>query len=105
MSPEGRLYRAVADPTRRALLDVLLEGEKSAGELAARFATSRPSISKHVRLLRDAHLVDERREGRHRYYTLRPDPLAEIDQWIRKYRVFWTSRLERLKAYVEEDPA
>ena len=101
MTPEGRLYRAIADPTRRALLDRLRGGEASAGDLASRFSASRPSISKHLRLLREARLVSERRQGRQRIYRLNPGPLADVDGWLAKYRVYWTARLQHLKAFVE----
>jgi len=103
MSPEGRLYRAISDPTRRLLLDALMTGEKTAGELAEACPGSRPSASKHLKLLKQARLVSERRQGRNRIYSLDPAPLAEIDAWIQKYRVFWASRLGRLKDYVESD--
>ena len=103
MSPEGRLYRAISDPTRRRLLDTLMEGERTAGELAEACPGSRPSISKHLRLLKQACLVHERREGRNRIYRLDPRPMAEIDGWIQKYRVFWTARLGRMKDYLESE--
>ena len=101
MSPEGRLYRAIADPTRRALLDRLRGGEATAGELAQVSSASRPSVSKHLRMLRDARLVSERRQGRLRIYTLNVGPLADVDRWLSKYRSFWTSKLQGLKTFVE----
>ena len=88
---------------RRQLLDELLTGDRTAGELADACPGSRPSISKHLRLLKEARLVSERREGRHRIYTLEPEPMAEIDAWLQKYRVFWTARLSRIKQYVESE--
>ena len=106
MSAPGRLYRAIADPTRRRLLDRLRQGEATAGELAAESPASRPSVSKHLRLLREARLVKERREGRRRIYELNPQPLANVDAWLSKYRVFWSARLHELKTFVEtqEEP-
>ena len=101
MSPQGRLYRAIADPTRRDLLDRLRRGEATAGQLASGFRRSRPAISKHLRLLREARLVIERREGRNRIYAINPQPLAEIDEWLTKYRIYWTARLQDLKDFVE----
>lgn len=101
MSPSGRLYRAISDPTRRALLDRLRQGEATAGELTAGFRRSRPAVSKHLRLLREARLVTERREGRNRIYSLNARPLANVDEWLTKYRVYWTARLQDLKTFVE----
>lgn len=95
------VYRAVADPTRRAILDVLREGDLSAGDLAGRFPISRPAVSKHLRILREADLVQERRDGRSRIYRLHAKPLGEIDRWLTSYRTFWAARLHDLKRYVE----
>ncbi len=95
------VFRAVADPTRRAILDMLLEGERTVGEIAERFAVSRPAVSKHLRILRGARLVRARREGRHRLCTLDPEPLRAVDAWLDGYRREWRSRLTRLKQYAE----
>src|ERR1700747_2601329 len=84
-------FRALADPTRRAVLDLLRRGSQPAGQIARVFPVSRPAISKHLRLLRRAHLVQERREGRHRLYTLNPEPLKAVDSWLDQYRRFWTA--------------
>ena len=94
-------FHVLADPTRRAVLDLLRGGSRAAGEIARSFPVSRPAISKHLRLLRRAHLVRERRSGRHRFYQLNPAPLKAVDQWLEQYRVFWGTRLAGLKAYVE----
>jgi DNA-binding transcriptional ArsR family regulator len=98
-------FQAVADPTRRAVLDLLRRGSQPAGEIARAFPISRPAISKHLRLLRRAHLVREHREGRHRVYQLNPEPLRAVDSWIDQYRVFWTANLNSLKAFVEAEHA
>jgi len=96
-------FQALADPTRRAVLDLLRRGSQPAGQIASAFPVSRPAISKHLRLLRRAHLVREHREGRNRVYQLNPEPLRAVDSWIEQYRVFWTANLNSLKAFVESE--
>jgi DNA-binding transcriptional ArsR family regulator len=103
-SPEAT-FSALADPTRRAVLDLLRTGSQPAGRIAHHFPISRPAISKHLRLLRRAHLVQERREGRLRVYQLNPEPLRAVDHWIDQYRIFWTQNLANLKAFVEAEYA
>ena len=98
-------FQALADPTRRAVLDLLRRGSQPAGQIASAFPVSRPAISKHLRLLRRAHLVREHREGRHRVYHLNPEPLRAVDSWIEQYRAFWTQNLNNLKAFVEAEYA
>jgi DNA-binding transcriptional ArsR family regulator len=103
-SPEAT-FHALADPTRRAVLDLLRRGSQPAGQIATAFPISRPAISKHLRLLRRAHLVREHREGRHRVYQLNPEPLRAVDSWIEQYRTFWSASLANLKAFVEAEHA
>jgi len=98
-------FQALADPTRRAVLDLLRQGSQPAGRIAQAFPVSRPAISKHLRLLRRAHLVEERREGRHRLYQLNPEPLKTVDSWLEQYRSFWSANLAGLKAFVEAEHA
>ena len=98
-------FQALADPTRRAVLDLLRQGSQPAGTIARSFTVSRPAISKHLRLLRRAHLVQERREGRHRFYQLNPEPLKTVASWLDQYRVFWSANLASLKAFVETEHA
>jgi DNA-binding transcriptional ArsR family regulator len=98
-------FQALADPTRRAVLDLLCRGSQPAGQIASAFPVSRPAISKHLRLLRHAHLVREHREGRHRVYQLNPEPLRAVDSWIEPYRVFWATSLNNPKGFVEAEPA
>src|SRR5262249_6297562 len=98
-------FQALSDPTRRALLDLLRQGRQPAGQIAEAFPVSRPAISRHLRLLRRAHLVREHREGRNRIYELNPEPLRAVDSWIEQYRVFWAQSLNNLKAFVEEEYA
>lgn len=103
-TPEAT-FQALADPTRRAMLDLLRRGSQPAGQIASAFPVSRPAISKHLRLLRRAHLVREHREGRNRVYQLNPEPLRAVDSWIEQYRVFWVHSLNNLKAFVEAEHA
>ena len=96
------VYRAIADPTRRAILDRLRAGPANAGALAADFRQSRPAISKHVRILREARLVVETRIGRERVFAVDALPLQSIAGWLEGYRVFWQSSLAHLKRNLEE---
>jgi DNA-binding transcriptional ArsR family regulator len=98
-------FQAVADPTRRAVLDLLRRGSQPAGAIAQAFPVSRPAISRHLRLLRRAHLVREHRKGRHRVYDLNPEPLRAVDSWLEQYRSFWTMNLNNLKSFVESEYA
>lgn len=102
-SSTAAAFQALADPTRRAVLDLLRRGALPAGQIAREFPVSRPAISKHLRLLRRARLVEERREGRHRLYRLNAEPLRGVDAWLNEYRNFWQSNLTRLKAFVETE--
>ena len=103
-SPEAA-FHALADPTRRAVLDLLRQGTQPAGQIASAFPVSRPAISKHLRQLRKAHLVVETRSGRHRLYRLNPEPLKAVDSWLEQYRVFWSANLASLKTFVETEYA
>jgi DNA-binding transcriptional ArsR family regulator len=94
-------YRAVADPTRRAILDRLRAGGAPVHEIAAAFDMSRPAVSKHLRVLREARLIGERRAGRERIYHLTPAPLEAVHQWVGTYRAFWAASLTRLKQHIE----
>lgn len=98
-------FHALADPTRRAVLDLLRRGSQPAGQIAGAFSVSRPAISKHLRLLRRAHLVREHREGRNRVYELNAEPLRAVDHWIEQYRSFWSVSLANLKDFVESEYA
>jgi len=100
---EGAAFSALADPTRRAVLDLLRQGSLPAGQIARAFPVSRPAISKHLRMLRCAQLVQERREGRHRIYELNAGPLKAVDSWLSRYRSFWQANLNSLKAFVERE--
>jgi DNA-binding transcriptional ArsR family regulator len=96
------VFRAIADPTRRAILDRLRAGPAPVNDLAAAFEQSRPAISKHLRVLREAQLVTEQRSGRERVYRLHPMPLQTVVGWVEGYRSFWQQNLNDLKRYLEE---
>jgi DNA-binding transcriptional ArsR family regulator len=100
-SPGVDVFKALADPTRRAILDRLRAGSAPVAELAAGFRMSRPAISKHLRVLREARLVWERPEGRQRIYQLSPAPLQEVARWVETYRAFWEVNLMNVKRHVE----
>jgi DNA-binding transcriptional ArsR family regulator len=88
--------KALADPTRRRIVELLAEGERSAGDLAAEFSTSRPAVSRHLRVLREQGLVQVRGDAQRRLYSLDPAPMAELDAWLGRYRSFWAQRLDAL---------
>jgi DNA-binding transcriptional ArsR family regulator len=91
-----RAADALSDPTRQRIVELLAERELSAGELAAQFSTSRPAVSRHLRVLRGLGLVSVRSEAQRRLYSLDPAPLAELDAWLGRYRSFWSQRLDAL---------
>lgn len=91
-----RALQALADPTRRRIVERLAQGERSAGEIAAEFSTSRPGISRHLRVLREHGLVRARGEGQRRIYSLDPAPLEELEDWLERYRFLWANRLDAL---------
>lgn len=95
------VFNAISDPTRRAILDRMRTGEVGAGELAAQFPISRPAISKHVRILKRAGLVRQRKEAQRRFYSLKPEALAEVDRWLMPYRLFWSARMVDVKHTAE----
>jgi len=95
------VFAALADPTRRAILALVRGRELSAGEVAGRFPVSRPAISRHLRVLRQAGLVHERRSAQLRLYSLAPETLRVVDRWLARYRIFWAARLHDLKHHVE----
>lgn len=102
MSYEDTVFKALADPTRREILGLLRGGRLSVGDLAANFSISRPAISKHLRLLRDAKLVRDTPIGTARLCELNPEPLRAVDAWLNAYKQFWDRSLTRLKAHVEK---
>ena len=96
-----RTFAALADPTRRAILSRLSQGDASVGELAAPFDVSLPAVSKHLRVLERAGLLEQQRDGRVRRCRLVAQPLEAASQWVNRYRVFWESQLDALAQYLE----
>src|SRR5690242_7177772 len=98
------IFAAIADGTRRDIVQRLARGRLTAGELARGFRISRPAVARHVRVLVRAGLLRQHRKGRNRLYELDPAPLRVIDSWIAPYRDFWPKNLRSLKRYLEESP-
>jgi DNA-binding transcriptional ArsR family regulator len=98
----GDFFRALADPTRRAVFERLAQGEQTVSALKAGFDVSQPAISQHLATLRAAGLVRERRQGRCAYYAIDPAGLDGLATWLDRYRTFWPSRIERLKTTLQE---
>ena len=96
-------FAVLAEPARRRVLDLLLDGPRPVGELAALSGLSQPGTSKHLRVLREAGLVRVRQEAQRRWYELCPEPLAEVDTWLRPYRRFWAGRLDALERYLDTE--
>lgn len=103
-TPLDTVFHALGDPTRRAILAHLTTGERSTGVLAAEFPLSRPTISKHLGVLKGAGLVRRRQAGRHQMYSLEPAPLAAAHAWLEHYERFWRLSLDGLKRHLEDEP-
>jgi len=99
-APELHVLDVIAEPTRRRILDVVREGERSVGELVDELGMHQPGVSRHLRVLRDAGLVEVRRDAQRRLYRLRPEPLMELDAWLEPYRVEWANRLDSLERHL-----
>jgi DNA-binding transcriptional ArsR family regulator len=96
------VFAAIADPTRRSILEDLASGERDAGTIASGFPISQPAVSQHLAVLRDAGLVAVRREGTRRVYRLDDGGLEPLGEWVDRYRTMWAGRLDRLQAEAEE---
>jgi DNA-binding transcriptional ArsR family regulator len=96
-------FHALADPTRRGMLANLALGEKSVGELGEPFSMTFAGAAKHVKVLESAGLIERRKEGRKQICTLKAEPLAEAERWLRQWEKFWNLRLDRLEALIEQD--
>ncbi len=96
----NEMFSVLAEPTRRRMLDLLLERPRPVGELAELLGLSQPGTSKHLRVLREAGLVRVRQDAQRRWYELRPEPLTEIDTWLAPYRKFWAGRLDALERHL-----
>jgi DNA-binding transcriptional ArsR family regulator len=99
---ERDVFQALADPTRRAILGLLRQGSQPVSSIARDFPVSRPAISRHLRVLREAELVSEIKVGRNRFYELNAAPLRSVDDWLSHYRHMWQHQLRNLKRFVEE---
>jgi len=97
-------YAAVAEPSRRQILDLLRDGERSVNDLVAVLDLSQPGVSKHLKVLREAGLVRVRVDGKRRWYGLRAAPLADVADWLEPYRRHWEERFDALERHLEEHP-
>jgi DNA-binding transcriptional ArsR family regulator len=97
-------FEVVAEPARRELLDLLIDGPRPVGELVSATGLSQPNTSRHLRVLREAGLVESRPDGQRRLYELRPDGLAELLRWLAPYRRRWRASLDRLERHLDGDP-
>ncbi len=95
------IFEVLAEPRRREILDLLCEGERTVGEIVARVRISQPGVSKHLRVLREAGLVDSRTDAQRRVYAVRAEPLAEVAAWLEPYRRLWAGRLDALERHLE----
>jgi DNA-binding transcriptional ArsR family regulator len=95
-------FEVLAEPRRREILDLLRAGERPVGELVDALSLSQPAVSKHLKVLRDAGLVEVRHDAQRRWYRLRPGPLAEVDAWLAPYRDLWRDRLDALEAHLDQ---
>jgi DNA-binding transcriptional ArsR family regulator len=96
-------FAALADPTRRRIVELLADGECSAGDLARRFTLTQPAVSQHLRTLRDAGLVRARPDAQRRIYSIDPRGLAQIDAWLSRYRAFWSTHLDALEQAIHDE--
>ncbi len=96
-------FAALADPTRRHIVELLAGGERSAGDLARRFTLTQPAVSQHLRVLRDAGLVRARRDAQRRMYSIDGRGLGQVDAWLSRYRAFWTTHLDALEHALQEN--
>lgn len=94
--------QVLGEPRRLQILDLLRDGERPVGELVENLGLSQPAVSKHLRILRDAGLVEARPDAQRRLYRIRPDPLAELDEWLASYRQLWTTHLDRLEDHLDQ---
>ena len=95
-------FAIIAEPNRRAILNLLLSSERSVGEIERELRLSQPSVSKHLRVLRDAGFVESRIEAQRRLYRLRPEPLMELDAWLVPFRRFWSKHVDALERHLEK---
>lgn len=101
MGAELVALQVLAEPRRLQILDLLRDRERPVGELVDRLGVSQPAVSKHLRVLREAGLVEARADAQRRLYRIRPEPLAELDEWLASYRELWTTHLDRLEDHLD----
>lgn len=101
-NPASDVIAVLAEPSRRRILDLLKDGERPVGELVDELGLTQPAVSKHLRVLREAGLVEARVDAQRRLYRIRPEPLAELDAWLASYRRLWSASLDRLDRHLEE---
>src|SRR3954469_5796258 len=101
MPAEMAVLEAIAEPTRRRILDAVRVGERSVGELVDEVGMHQPGVSRHLKILRDAGLVEVRRDAQRRLYRLRAEPLRELDAWLEPYRAEWSGRLDSLERHLQ----
>jgi DNA-binding transcriptional ArsR family regulator len=97
-------FEVLAEPNRRRILDLLRARERPVGDLVDEIAISQPAVSKHLRILREAGLVEVRADAQRRLYRLRPDPLRDVDDWLEPYRLLWSARLDDLERHLATMP-
>jgi DNA-binding transcriptional ArsR family regulator len=100
--PALAAFRALAEPRRLAILELLRAGERSVGEIVQHLGVTQPAVSKHLRVLKQAGLVEDRTDAQRRLYRIQPESFEELDAWLGAYRQAWTSRLDRLEAHLDE---
>lgn len=94
-------FAVIAEPSRRAILGLLASSERSVGDIEARLRLPQPSVSKHLRVLREAGLVESRVEAQRRLYRIRPEPLREVDAWLAQFRRFWSAHVDALERHLD----
>jgi len=95
-------FQALAEPNRQAILDLLRDGERPVGELVERLDLSQPAVSKHLKVLKEAGMVQARTQAQRRLYRIRPEPLAELDEWLAGYRALWSQSLDLLEEHLDK---
>ena len=104
LSPADKVFGALSSPTRRAVLDLLLDGPRTASDIASHFQMSRPSVSEHLRALREVQLIVDQKQGRFRLYSINPAPLLELRDWLSPYERFWRGRLSAIGDILDQLP-
>jgi DNA-binding transcriptional ArsR family regulator len=102
VAPRAIVFDVLAEPNRRRILDLVRERPRPVGELVGELGLTQPGTSKHLRVLREAGLLEVRPEGQRRIYVLRPEPLAELDVWLAPYRKLWSARLDALERHLDD---